>query len=202
MRDTSSNWKKSRRLGYSLSETGKEIARRPYGPGQHGNNRRRKQSEYGKQLSEKQKLRHTYGVNERQFTRLFLIAKKNKEVVTGLAFIQILESRLDNLVFRLGIANTRPQARQLVNHGHILVDGKKVDIPSFIVPIGATISVHENSRDLKIIKYNLEKVNSTVPFMSLDVANLKGTFDRLPERTEVVQEIQEALIIEFYNRKL
>ncbi len=202
MRDTSSNWKKSRRLGYSLSETGKEIARRPYGPGQHGNNRRRKQSEYGKQLSEKQKLRHTYGVNERQFTRLFLIAKKNKEVVTGLAFIQILESRLDNLVFRLGLANTRPQARQLVNHGHILVDGKKVDIPSFIVPLGSTISVHENSRDLKIIKYNLEKVNSTVPFMTLDVANLKGTFDRLPERTEVVQEIQEALIIEFYNRKL
>ena len=96
-------------------------------------------------------------MNERQFTRLFLIAKKNKEVVTGLAFIQILESRLDNLVFRLGIANTRPQARQLVNHGHILVDGKKVDIPSFIVPIGATISVHENSRDLKVIKYNLEK---------------------------------------------
>lgn len=202
MRDTSSSWKKSRRLGYSLSETGKEIARRPYGPGQHGNNRRRKQSEYGKQLSEKQKLRHTYGVNERQFTRLFLIAKKNKEVVTGLAFIQILESRLDNLVFRLGIANTRPQARQLVNHGHILVDGKKVDIPSFIVPVGSTISVHENSRDLKVIKYNLEKVTSTVPFMTLDVANLKGTFDRLPERTEVVQEIQEALIIEFYNRKL
>ncbi len=202
MRDTRSTWKKSRRLGYSILETGRELDRRPYGPGQHGNQRRRKVSEYGKQLIEKQKLRHTYGVNERQFTRLFLMAKKNKDVVTGLAFIQILESRLDNMVFRLGLANTRRQARQLVNHGHILVDGKKVDIPSFLVPIGSTISVHENSRDLKLFKFNLEKVTGTVPFMTLDVENLKGTYDRLPERSEVSQDIQEALIIEFYNRKL
>ncbi len=202
MRDTGSIWKKSRRLNYSILETGEELRKRPYGPGQHGNSRRRKVSEYGKQLSEKQKLRYTYGVNERQFTRLFLMAKKNKDVVTGLAFIQILESRLDNIVFRLGLANTRAQARQLVNHGHILVDGKKVDIPSFLVPVGATISVRENSRDLKLFKRNLDNLGMAVPFVTLDAENLKGTFDRLPERSEVVQDIQEALIIEFYNRKL
>jgi len=202
MRDTDSVWKKSRRLGYSILETGEELRKRPYGPGQHGNNRRRKVSEYGKQLMEKQKLRHTYGVNERQFKRLFLLAKKNKEVVTGLAFIQILESRLDNLVFRLGLAATRNQARQLVNHGHIEVDGQKVDIPSFLVPVGSTITVRENSRDLKLFKFNLEKVGRTVPFVTLNAEKLSGTFDRMPERTEVAQDIQENLIIEFYNRSM
>lgn len=201
MRDTGSTWKKSRRLNYSILETGEELRKRPYWPGQHGQARRRA-SEHGKQLMEKQKLRHTYGVNERQFKRLFLLAKKNKEVVTGLAFIQILESRLDNIVFRLGIASTRKQARQLVNHGHIEVDGKKVDIPSFLVPVGSTVGVRENSRDLKIIKFNLEKVERTVPFVTLNAEKMNGTFDRLPERNEVAQDIQENLIIEFYNRQL
>ncbi|MFA5485669.1 MAG: 30S ribosomal protein S4 [Bacilli bacterium] len=202
MRYTGSSWKISRRLGYSILETGEELRKRTYGPGQHGNKRRRKVSEYGKQLIEKQKLRHLYGVNERQFKRLFLMAKKNKDVVTGLAFIQILESRLDNLVYRLGLASTRRQARQLVNHGHILVDGKKVDIPSFLVPVGASISVAEKSRDLKLFRFNLEKVDRPVPFITVDKENLSGRFDRLPERTEVAQDIQEALIIEFYNRAL
>lgn len=202
MRYTGSSWKKSRRLGYSILETGQELAKRPYGPGQHGNKRRSKVSEYGKQLIEKQKLRHTYGVNERQFKRLFLIAKQKKDVVTGLAFIQILESRLDNLVFRLGLGATRRQARQLVNHGHILVDGKKVDIPSFLVPVGSTISVGETSREIKLFKFNLEKIGATVPFVTVDVEKLSGRFDRLPERTEVAQDIAESQIIEFYNRAL
>lgn len=202
MRYTGSSWKKSRRLGYSILETGQEIAKRPYGPGQHGNKRRSKVSEYGKQLIEKQKLRHVYGVNERQFKRLFLMAKANKEVVTGLAFIQILESRLDNLVFRLGLGATRRQARQLVNHGHILVNGKKVDIPSYLVPVGATISVGESSQDIKLFKFNLEKVGRTVPFVTVDVEKLSGRYDRLPERSEVAQDIAEAQIIEFYNRAL
>lgn len=202
MRYTGSSWKISRRLGYSILETGEELRKRTYGPGQHGNKRRSKVSEYGKQLIEKQKLRHLYGVNERQFKRLFLMAKKNKDVVTGLAFIQILESRLDNLVFRLGLAATRNQARQLVNHGHIEVDGQKVDIPSFLVPVGSTITVRENSRDLKLFKFNLEKVGRTVPFVTLNAEKLSGTFDRMPERTEVAQDIQENLIIEFYNRSM
>ena len=202
MRYTGSSWKKSRRLGYSILETGQELAKRPYGPGQHGNKRRSKVSEYGKQLIEKQKLRHTYGVNERQFKRLFLIAKQKKDVVTGLAFIQILESRLDNLVFRLGLGATRRQARQLVNHGHILVDGKKVDIPSFLVPVGSTISVGETSREIKLFKFNLEKIGATVPFVTVNVEKLSGRFDRLPGRTEVAQDIAESQIIEFYNRAL
>lgn len=202
MRDTRSIWKKSRRLGYSLLETGEELRKRPYAPGQHGNSRRRKQSEYGKQLQEKQKLRHTYGVNERQFKRLFLLAKNNKTVVTGTAFIQLLESRLDNLVYRLGLASTRAQARQLVNHGHIEVNGKKVDIPSYVVNVGDTISVREKSLDLKLIKENLEIDSVRVPFVTLNAEKLSGTFDRLPERNEVAGDINEAQIIEFYNRSL
>ncbi|MDY0214237.1 MAG: 30S ribosomal protein S4 [Bacilli bacterium] len=201
MRYTGPSWKISRRLNYSILENEKELAKRPFGPGQHGK-RRSKVSEYGKQLLEKQKLRHVYGVNERQFKRLFLLAKKNKDVVTGLAFIQILESRLDNLVFRVGLANTRRQARQLVSHGHILVDGKKVDIPSFLVQAGSTISVSENSRDIKLFRFNLEKIDRPVPFITLDAEKLSARFDRLPERSEVAQDIQEALIIEFYNRAL
>ena len=105
-------------------------------------------------------------------------------------------------MFRLGLAATRNQARQLVNHGHIEVDGQKVDIPSFLVPVGSTITVRENSRDLKLFKFNLEKVGRTVPFVTLNAEKLSGTFDRMPERTEVAQDIQENLIIEFYNRSM
>ena len=124
MRNTGSDWKRSRHLGFSILETGKELSKRPYGPGQHGNDRKKKASEYGKQLLEKQKLRSMYGVNERQFRRLFMLALKSKEV-TGFAFMKLLESRLDNLVFRMGFARTRKAARQLVNHGHVCVNGKK-----------------------------------------------------------------------------
>ncbi len=202
MRYTGSDWKRSRRLGISVLETGQELKKRPYGPGQHGNSRKRKPSEYGKQLVEKQKLRHTYGVNERQFRRLFLMAVKDKNTVTGLAFIQILESRLDNLVFRSGIARTRRQARQLVNHGHILVNGSKVDLPSYLVKPGDVISVAEGSKDLALIKANLETLTTAVPFVTTDKEKMSATYDRKPERTEVVQEINEAQIIEFYNRIL
>jgi len=123
------SWKISRRLGYSISETGKELKKRPYAPGQHGQ-RRSKLSDYGLQLQEKQKVRYTYGVSEKQFLKTFNEANKMAGV-HGENFIKLLESRLDNVVYRLGFANTRAQARQLVNHGHILVDGNKVDIPSY-----------------------------------------------------------------------
>lgn len=202
MRYTGSNWKVSRRLGISILETGQELKKRPYGPGQHGNSRKKKPSEYGKQLVEKQKLRHTYGVNERQFRRLFLMAVKDKNTVTGLAFIQILESRLDNLVFRSGFARTRRQARQFVNHGHFLVNGTKVDLPSYLVQPGDVISVAEGSKDLVVIKANLDTLATAVPFVTTDKEKLTARFDRKPERTEVVQEINEAQIIEFYNRIL
>ena len=154
-RYTGPSWKVSRRLGYSTLETGRELAKRDYAPGAHGNDRRKKKSEYGLQLAEKQKLRMTYGVSERQFQRLYIMAKK-EHGVTGLNFMRILETRLDNLVFRLGFARTRRGARQLVAHGHITVDGKRVDIPSYLVSVGQVISIREKDLNLKVINEALK----------------------------------------------
>lgn len=201
MRYTGSSWKQSRRLGFSTLETGKEIAKRPYGPGQHGLNRKKKMSEYGKQLTEKQKLRQMYGVNERQFRRLFMMALASKEV-TGFAFMKLLESRLDNLVFRMGFARTRRGARQLVNHGHIEVNGKKVDIPSYLCKVGDVIAVKENSQDLKVIKEALESVANKYAWVEVDAEKKSGKFVREVVRDELPQDIQESQIVEFYNRKL
>jgi len=201
MRYTGSNWKRSRRLGFSTLETGKELAKRPYGPGQHGNDRKRKPSEYGKQLIEKQKLRQMYDVNERQFRRLFMIALRSTEV-TGYAFMKLLESRLDNLVFRMGFARTRRGARQLVNHGHIEVNGKKVDIPSYLCSIGDVIAVRENSKDLKVVKESLESLATKVGWVEVDSEKLSGKFIREVERKELPQDIVESQIVEYYNRKL
>ena len=201
MRYTGSDWKRSRRLGFSTLETGKELAKRPYGPGQHGNNRKKKPSEYGKQLVEKQKLRQMYGVNERQFRRLFLLALKSKEV-TGVAFMKLLESRLDNLVFRMGFARTRRGARQLVNHGHIEVNGRKCDIPSALCSVGDVISVKETSRDLKVIKESLDSLATQVGWVEVDAEKLSGKYIREVERKELPQDIVESQIVEYYNRKL
>ena len=201
-RYTGPTWKISRRLGYSILETGVELKKRSYGPGPHAKDKRKKPSEYGKQLIEKQKLRETYGVSERQFQRLFKIAKSTKGAVTGVVFMQIFVSRLDNLVYRLGFARTRRQARQLVNHGHILVNGKKVDIPSYLVNVGDEIAVKETSRDLAIIKASLESAPTTVAYVEVDKEKECGKFIRLPERNEMSRDINEAQIVEFYNRKL
>jgi small subunit ribosomal protein S4 len=198
-RYTGPSWKLSRRLGISLSGTGKELEKRPYAPGQHGPNQRKKISEYGLQLQEKQKLRHMYGVTERQFRNLFDQAGK-LQGKHGENFMALLECRLDNVVYRLGLARTRRQARQLVNHGHVTVNGSRVDIPSFRVLPGQTISVREKSRNLDIIKEAME-VNSFVPeFLTFDADKLEGTFTRVPERSELPAEINEALIVEFYSR--
>ena len=193
-------WKISRRLGYSILETGVELKKRPYGPGPHAKDKKKKPSEYGKQLIEKQKLRETYGVSERQFQRLFLMAKSTKGAVTGVVFMQILESRLDNLVYRMGFARTRRQARQLVNHGHIVLDGKKADIPSITVKPGQTISLKQASKGLKIVKDALEATVSRVAFVSYEENTMTGTYVRLPERSEVLPDIRENLIVEFYNK--
>jgi small subunit ribosomal protein S4 len=198
-RYTGPSWKLSRRLGISLSGTGKELEKRPYAPGQHGPNQRKKISEYGLQLQEKQKLRHMYGVTERQFRNLFDRAGK-MQGKHGENFMALLEARLDNVVYRLGLARTRRQARQLVNHGHVTVDGSRVDIPSYRLSAGQTISVREKSRNLNIVKEALE-VNSFVPdFLTFDADKLEGSFTRLPERSELPAEINEALIVEFYSR--
>ena len=201
MRYTGSDWKRSRRLGFSTLENGKELNKRPYGPGQHGNTRRKKNSEYGKQLIEKQKLRQMYGVNERQFRRLFMLALRSKEV-TGVAFMKLLESRLDNLVYRMGFARTRRGARQLVNHGHIEVNGKKLDIPSALLNVGDVVSVRENSKDLKVIKESLETLGTKVGWVEVDAEKLSGKYVREVERKELPQDITESQIVEYYNRKL
>ena len=201
MRYTGSDWKRSRRLGFSTLETNKELQKRPYGPGQHGAARKKKPSEYGKQLVEKQKLRQMYGVNERQFRRLFMIALSSKEV-TGFAFMKLLESRLDNLVYRMGFARTRKGARQLVNHGHIEVNGKKVDIPSYLCSLGDVISIRENAKDMKVIKESLESVATKVGWVEVDAEKLSGKYIREPERNELTQQITESQIVEYYNRKL
>ena len=197
-RFTGSTWKVSRRLGYSVSETGKELKKRPFPPGQHGQ-RRSKISDYGLQLAEKQKVRFTYGVSEKQFHKTFLEARKLKGV-HGEDFLKLLESRLDNVVYRLGLARTRAQARQLVNHGHVLVDGKKVDIPSLILKPGQKVALKEASRNLKIVQEAKQNQYVTLDFVSWDEEKQEGVFARYPERNEILPEITEQLIVEFYNR--
>ncbi|HAJ69748.1 MAG: 30S ribosomal protein S4 [Alkalibacterium gilvum] len=199
-RYTGPSWKKSRRLGISLTGTGKEIARRPYAPGQHGPTARVKLSEYGLQLKEKQKLRYMYGLNERQFFNLFIEAGKIREGKHGVNFMVLLEQRLDNVVYRLGLATTRRQARQLVNHGHITVNGKRVDIPSFRVSVNDVVGVREKSKDLKIIKESVESLFGRPDFVSFDDEKFEGTLTRLPLREEMPAEIEEAFIVEYYNR--
>jgi len=201
MRHTGSTWKRSRRLSFSTLETGKETSKRNYGPGQHGPDRKKKSSEYGAQLTEKQKLRFMYDVNERQFRRLFMIALKSDEV-TGYAFMKLLESRLDNLVYRLGFARTRRAARQLVTHGHIELNGKKVDVPSVICNINDVIAVRENARDLKCIKESLLVEKLPCGWVNVDKEKLSGTYIRFPERNELSADINESQIVEYYNRKL
>jgi small subunit ribosomal protein S4 len=201
-RYTGPTWKLSRRLGISLSGTGKELARRPYAPGDHGPNSRRKISEYGSQLQEKQKLRRMYGLNERQFRNLFVRAGKITEGTHGENFMILLEQRLDNVVYRLGLATTRAQARQLVNHGHITVDGKRVDIPSYEVQPGQEISLRERSQNLAIVNAALEATVSRAAYVTFDDNKKVGSLVRLPQRDELEPEIDEALVVEYYNQKL
>ena len=192
-------YKKSRRLGFSTLENGKELARRPYAPGIHGNGRRKKVSEYGIQLQEKQKVRFMYGLNEKQFHKLFEKASK-MQGIAGENFLKLLESRLDNVVYRMGLARTRRAARQVVNHGHITVNGVKVDIPSYQVKVGDVIAVKENSLSHKAILEAVEATLNRPAFVEFDPKKLSGKYLRLPDRSELNQEINESLIVEFYNR--
>ena len=198
-RYTGQSYKKARRVGFSIGETGKEIARRPYGPGQHGQARKGKLSDYGTQLKEKQKVRFMYGVNERQFKKTFNEAAKLKGI-HGTNFLRLLESRLDNLVYRIGFASTRRGARQLVNHAHVTVNGKKVNIPSYRVKPGDVISLKEDDKNLKVVQESLAKVTKRVEFITYDENKMEATYVRLPERNELNADINEALIVEFYNK--
>ena len=198
-RYTGPSYKQARRVGFSITETGKELARRPYGPGQHGADRKGKSSDYGTQLKEKQKLRFMYGVNERQFHKTFLEAEK-MQGIHGTNFLRLLESRLDNLVYRIGFASTRRAARQLVNHGHVTVNGKKVDIPSYRVNVGDVIAMKEDDKNLKVVAEALSKVTKRVEFINYDENKMEATYVRMPERNELNADINEALIVEFYNK--
>jgi small subunit ribosomal protein S4 len=197
-RYTGPSWKISRRLKYSVTETGKELAKRPYAPGQHGQ-RRSQLKEYGQQLQEKQKVRHTYGVNEKQFKKTFNDAKK-MQGKQGENFLFLLESRLDNLVYRAGWARTRRQARQLVNHAHVYVDGKRTDIPSYRVVPGQVITLSEKASKFAIVKEALEAQVTRMEYVAYDENKGEATYVRLPERQEILTEIKENLIVEFYNR--
>ncbi len=198
-RYTGPSYRQSRRIGFSISETGKELARRPYGPGQHGSDRKGKLSDYGTQLKEKQKVRFMYGLNERQFRKTFNEASK-MQGIQGDNFLKLLEARLDNIAYRAGFASTRRGARQLVNHGHVTVNGKKVNIPSYRVKPGDVVAIKESDKDLKVVAEALAKVTKRVEFITYDEGKMEATFVRYPERNELNADINEALIVEFYNK--
>ncbi len=194
----------SRREGVNLAETPKVqkyMERRPYPPGQHGQRRRRRPSDYGVRLREKQKLRFLYNMGEKQFRNLFEEASK-KQGATGAVFLQLLESRLDNVVFRLGLAATRRQARQFVGHGHILVNGKRVTSPSYRLSAGDTIAVHENFKKNGHLKENVDerRRGKTPPWLEFDAESLKGAFKNVPAREDIVVPVNELQVIEYYSR--
>ena len=198
-RYTGSINRKSRRLHFSILENNKEFLKgkkREYAPGQHGM-ANKKLSGYGQQQAEKQKLAYMYGLNNRQFQRIFRIAKQ-MQGSTSLNLLIVLESRLDNLVYRMNFAPTRRAARQLVNHGHVLVNGKKCDIPSVIINVGDAITIKEKSRNLPIVKANME--NRALKFVNVDKANFSGKYVRFPERQELNPDINETYVVEWFSR--
>ena len=190
----------SRRFGEPIFGPDKVLSKRNYPAGQHGNNRRRKQSEYGLMLAEKQKAKYTYGVLERQFRNLFKKASA-KEGVTGEVLLQLLESRLDNVVYRLGIAPTRAAARQLVSHKHITVDGKVVNIASYTLKPGEVVAVREKSKSLEVIADALAGFNhSKYPWIEWDENVKGGKLLHLPQRADIPENIKEQMIVELYSK--
>jgi len=196
-----------RRFGVSLALKGERrlagksaIDKRPYAPGQHGQ-RRKKVSDYGLQLNEKQKAKFMYGISEKQFRTLFQEANR-RSGNTGTNLITLLETRLDNVVYRMGFATTRRFARQLVNHGHVLVDGKRVDIPSYKVKVGQKVEIREKSKTNPQIVRAIELTSQTglASWVDIDTAKVFGILTRLPEREEVVIPVEERLIVELYSK--
>ncbi len=191
----------ARKFGEPIYGADKYFDKRNYPPGFHGPSRRRKKlSEYGTQLKEKQKAKYTYGVLEKQFANLFHKAQRTKGI-TGEVLLQLLETRLDNVVFRLGIANTRAAARQLVNHRHIVVNGKVVDIASYLVKPGEVIGVREKSKSMEVILNSLASASrSRYSWLEWDHTMMSGKFLNIPERTEIPENIKEQLIVELYSK--
>jgi len=200
-RYTGPTTKIARKFGEPIYGPDKSFEKRNYPPGFHGPSKRRKKvSEYGVQLKEKQKTRYTYGLLEKQFYNLFQKAVRSKGI-TGEVFLQLLESRLDNVVFRLGIAPTRAAARQLVTHRHILVNGEKVNIPSYLLKPGETVSVREKSKSMEVITDSLARVSySRYSWLEWDSATYTGKFLNRPERQDIPEPIKEQLIVELYSK--
>ena len=192
----------NRRFGVALFGPSKALERRAYGPGQHGNRRgRRKMSDYAVALAEKQKLKFQYGVLEKQFRRYFSEASRRRGI-TGEILLQLLESRLDNLIYRFGMANTRSAARQFVGHGHVLVNGSRVNIPSYLCKPGDVITVKENprSRQVAIRFLDITQAMPVPDWVTVDRDQLKATFVRVPTREEIDPLVNEQLIVELYSR--
>lgn len=190
----------ARKFGEAIFGPDKVLSKKNYPPGQHGNGRKKKDSEYGQQLREKQKAKYTYGVLEKQFRNLFEKAASTRGI-TGEVLLQLLESRLDNVVYRLGIAPTRAAARQLVSHRHIVVDGKVVNIPSYSVKPGQVIGVREKSKSLLVIDNSLSGFNhSKYAWLEWDNASKSGKFLHIPERVDIQENIREQLIVELYSK--
>ena len=199
-RYTGPKTKISRKFGEPLFGTDKSFDKKNYPPGQHGlNKRRQKKSEYAIQLMEKQKAKYLYGILERQFRNLFEKANKSKGI-TGEVLLQLCESRLDNLVYRMGIAPTRSAARQLVSHEHIIVNGEVCNIPSRIIKIGEKVGVREKSKSLSVIEESLSAQESIYEWISWDNNNLEGVFNILPTRDQIPENIKEQLIVELYSK--
>ena len=188
----------ARRFKEPIFGPDKALEKRKYGPGQHGRNRRRKQSEYATQLQEKQKAKYTYGVLERQFRKTFDEAAR-RQGVTGEIFLQLLESRLDNTIFRMGFAPTRRAARQLVGHKHVMVNGVISNIPSMLLTAGDVVTIRENSRNLELINRNLGR-NQRFTWLNVDSGSYQGTFLHYPEREAIPENIKEQLIVELYSK--
>lgn len=190
----------ARKFGEPIFGPDKVLSKKNYPPGQHGNSRKRKTSEYGIQLREKQKAKYTYGVLEKQFRNLFDKAARTRGI-TGEILLQLLECRLDNIVYRLGIAPTRASARQLVSHRHITVDGKVANIPSYTVKPGQLVAVREKSKSLEVIDNSLSGFNhSKYPWIEWDASNKVGKFLHIPERADIPENIKEQLIVELYSK--
>ena len=190
----------ARKLGAPIFGADKVLSKKNYPPGQHGNSRRRKTSEYGIQLKEKQKAKYTYGVLERQFRNLFEKAQRTKGV-TGEVLLRLLESRLDNVVYRLGIAKTRAAARQLVSHRHITVDGQVVNIPSYTLKPGQVVGVREKAKSLEDITDSLAgRSHSSYSWLEWNQASLSGKFLSAPAREDIPEDIKEQLIVELYSK--
>ncbi len=189
----------ARRFKEPIFGPSKALERKPYPPGEHGRNRRRKESEYALQLKEKQKAKYTYGLLERQFRNLFEKAA-SKRGVTGENLLKFLESRLDNTVFRLGFGRTRRQARQLVNHGHIMVNGQVVDVPSYQLRPGDIVAIRPKSRNLDIVQDNVRNMRRAFPWLEVDRKLVQGKFLDLPNREDIPENIREQLIVELYSK--